>query len=82
MSRNRPRNGPTNHVQQEELNIWQQLISDASKAKELNDKQKELGQQIIVMNEKITKDGNSESHTVQHGVVLYSSLHQLVSTIA
>lgn len=61
-SRNRPRGPPTtNHVEQEELNLWQQLIGDVSKAKELNDKQKEFGQQIAVLNEKIAKDGNSKS---------------------
>jgi hypothetical protein len=40
--------------------MWNKIIQDLRKAKEKNDKQKTLGEQIAALNEKIAKEGNSE----------------------
>jgi SAGA-associated factor 29 len=38
--------------------MWNKIIQDLRKAKEKNDKQKALGEQIATLNEKIAKEGN------------------------
>jgi SAGA-associated factor 29 len=40
--------------------MWNKIIQDLRKAKEKNDKQKALGEQIATLNEKIAKEGNSK----------------------
>ena len=65
MSRNRPRGPPTNRdngiAANEEIDMWNKIIQDIRKAKEKNDKQKAIAEQISALNEKITREGNSKS---------------------
>lgn len=65
MSRNRPRGPPTNRdngiAANEEIDMWNKIIQDIRKAKEKNDKQKALAEQISALNEKIAREGNSKS---------------------
>jgi hypothetical protein len=64
MSRNRPRGPPTSRdnglAANEETDMWNKIIQDLRKAKEKNDKQKALSEQIASLNEKIAKEGNSK----------------------
>ncbi|KAK1146501.1 hypothetical protein N8T08_002930 [Aspergillus melleus] len=61
MSRNRPRGPPMPRdnglAANEETDMWNKILQDLRKAKEKNDKQKLIGDQIHVLNEKIGKDG-------------------------
>lgn len=43
----------------EETDMWNRILQDLRKAKEKNDKQKALSEQITALNEKIGKDGSS-----------------------
>lgn len=43
----------------EETDMWNRILQDLRKAKEKNDKQKALSEQITALNEKIGKDGGS-----------------------
>lgn len=65
MSRNRPRGPPTNRdngiAANEEIDMWNKIIQDIRKAKEKNDKQKAIAEQISALNEKIALEGNSKS---------------------
>lgn len=65
MSRNRPRGPPTNRdngiAANEEIDMWNKIIQDIRKAKEKNDKQKAIAEQISALNEKIAREGNSKS---------------------
>jgi len=63
MSRNRPRGASSRDnglAANEEVDMWNRILLDLGKAKEKNDKQKVLGQQILALNEKILKGGNSK----------------------
>lgn len=63
MSRNRPRGPPTRDnglPANEETDMWNKILLDLRKAKEKNDKQKVLAEQIVALNEKIARDGNSK----------------------
>jgi SAGA-associated factor 29 len=68
MSRNRPRGPPTSRdnglAANEETDMWNKLIQDLRKAKEKNDKQKQLSEQITALNEKIGREGNSKYTSV------------------
>ncbi|KAJ0426635.1 SAGA complex component [Aspergillus carlsbadensis] len=59
MSRNRPRGPPVprDNGANEETDMWNKILQDLRKAKEKNDKQKALADQIAALNEKIGKDG-------------------------
>ncbi|KAL1956362.1 hypothetical protein VTO42DRAFT_7345 [Malbranchea cinnamomea] len=60
MSRNRPRAAPmrdNGQVHGEEVDLWQKIIGEITKAQELNNQQRDLAQQIVALNEKIAKDG-------------------------
>ena len=63
MSRNRPRGPPVPRdnglAVNEETDMWNRILQDLRKAKEKNDKQKALSEQITALNEKIGKDGSS-----------------------
>jgi SAGA-associated factor 29 len=65
MSRNRPRGPPTNRdngiAANEETDMWNKIIQEVRRAKEKNDKQKALAEQIASLNEKIGREGNSKS---------------------
>lgn len=65
MSRNRQRGAAGGRdngaAANEEIEMWNRIFQDIHKAKEKNEKQRALGQQIAALNEKIAKDGNSES---------------------
>ncbi|GAD95135.1 SAGA complex component [Paecilomyces variotii No. 5] len=62
MSRNRPRGPPTSRdnglAANEETDMWNKIIQDLRKAKEKNDKQRLLGEQIVALNEKIGREGS------------------------
>ncbi|KAL1980284.1 hypothetical protein VTN96DRAFT_4398 [Rasamsonia emersonii] len=62
MSRNRPRGPPTSRdnglAANEETDMWNKIIQDLRKAKEKNDKQRALSEQIASLNEKIAREGN------------------------
>lgn len=64
MSRNRPRGPPMPRdnglAANEETDMWNKILQDLRKAKEKNDKQKLIGDQIHALNEKIGKDGGSK----------------------
>ncbi|KNG83281.1 SAGA complex component (Sgf29) [Aspergillus nomiae NRRL 13137] len=45
----------------EETDMWNKILQDLRKAKEKNDKQKSLAEQISALNEKIGKDGGKPS---------------------
>jgi SAGA-associated factor 29 len=64
MSRNRPRGPPVPRdnglAANEETDMWNKILQDLRKAKEKNDKQKSLAEQISALNEKIGKDGGSK----------------------
>ncbi|KKK18944.1 hypothetical protein P175DRAFT_0433613 [Aspergillus ochraceoroseus IBT 24754] len=61
MSRNRPRGPPVPRdnglAANEETDMWNKILQDLRKAKEKNDKQKSLAEQIATLNEKIGKEG-------------------------
>ncbi|KAI9931885.1 hypothetical protein ASPWEDRAFT_40337 [Aspergillus wentii DTO 134E9] len=61
MSRNRPRGPPMPRdnglAANEETDMWNKILQDLRKAKEKNDKQKALAEQIATLNEKIGKEG-------------------------
>ncbi|KAL5333262.1 SGF29 tudor-like domain-containing protein [Aspergillus crustosus] len=61
MSRNRPRGPPMPRdnglAANEETDMWNKILQDLRKAKEKNDKQKALADQIADLNEKIGKEG-------------------------
>ncbi|KAL5042539.1 hypothetical protein BDW71DRAFT_189890 [Aspergillus fruticulosus] len=61
MSRNRPRGPPMPRdnglAANEETDMWNKILQDLRKAKEKNDKQKALAEQIAALNEKIGKEG-------------------------
>ncbi|OGM48507.1 SAGA complex component (Sgf29) [Aspergillus bombycis] len=65
MSRNRPRGPPLPRdnglAANEETDMWNKILQDLRKAKEKNDKQKSLAEQISALNEKIGKDGGKPS---------------------
>ncbi|KAE8339665.1 hypothetical protein BDV24DRAFT_165198 [Aspergillus arachidicola] len=65
MSRNRPRGPPLPRdnglAANEETDMWNKILQDLRKAKEKNDKQKSLAEQISALNEKIGKDGGMPS---------------------
>ncbi|EEP79609.1 hypothetical protein UREG_04455 [Uncinocarpus reesii 1704] len=61
MFRNRARGGPRDNGQMEEVNMWNKIVADLTKAKEKNDRQAVLSQQIGALNEKIAKNGNNPS---------------------
>jgi hypothetical protein len=44
----------------EETDMWNKIILDLRKAKEKNDKQRLLSEQIAALNEKIAREGNSK----------------------
>lgn len=64
MSRNRPRGPPMPRdnglAANEETDMWNKILQDLRKAKEKNDKQKVISEQIHALNEKIGKDGGSK----------------------
>lgn len=64
MSRNRPRGPPVLRdnglAATEETDMWNKILQDLRKAKEKNDKQKMLAEQIVALNEKIAREGNSK----------------------
>lgn len=64
MSRNRLRGPPTSRdnglAANEETDMWNKIIQDLRKAKEKNDKQRALSEQIASLNEKIAREGNSK----------------------
>lgn len=64
MSRNRPRGPPlprdNGQAANEETDMWNKIMQDLRKAKEKNDKQKSLAEQIASLNEKIGKEGSSK----------------------
>lgn len=66
MSRNRPRGPPVPRdnglAANEETDMWNKILQDLRKAKEKNDKQKTLADQIAALNEKIGKEGGSKSY--------------------
>ncbi|KAL4879395.1 SGF29 tudor-like domain-containing protein [Aspergillus karnatakaensis] len=61
MSRNRPRGPPMPRdnglAANEETDMWNKILQDLRKAKEKNDKQQALADQIATLNEKIGKEG-------------------------
>ncbi|RAL17133.1 SAGA-associated factor 29 family protein [Aspergillus homomorphus CBS 101889] len=61
MSRNRPRGPPVPRdnglAANEETDMWNKILQDLRKAKEKNDKQKVLAEQIASLNEKIGREG-------------------------
>ncbi|RHZ69066.1 hypothetical protein CDV55_107671 [Aspergillus turcosus] len=61
MSRNRPRGPPVPRdnglAANEETDMWNKILQDLRKAKEKNDKQKVVADQIAALNEQIGKDG-------------------------
>ncbi|EAW07500.1 SAGA-associated factor 29 family protein [Aspergillus clavatus NRRL 1] len=61
MSRNRPRGPPMPRdnglAANEETDMWNKILQDLRKAKEKNDKQKVLAEQIAALNEKIGREG-------------------------
>ncbi|OJJ62768.1 hypothetical protein ASPSYDRAFT_55528 [Aspergillus sydowii CBS 593.65] len=61
MSRNRPRGPPMPRdnglAANEETDMWNKILQDLRKAKEKNDKQKELVEQIGALNETIGREG-------------------------
>ncbi|RAH40965.1 SAGA-associated factor 29 family protein [Aspergillus brunneoviolaceus CBS 621.78] len=61
MSRNRPRGPPVPRdnglAANEETDMWNKILQDLRKAKEKNDKQKVLAEQIATLNEKIGREG-------------------------
>ncbi|XRM41102.1 hypothetical protein ABZX51_004396 [Aspergillus tubingensis] len=65
MSRNRPRGPPVPRdnglAANEETDMWNKILQDLRKAKEKNDKQKTLADQIAALNEKIGKEGGKPS---------------------
>lgn len=65
MSRNRPRGPPVPRdnglAANEETDMWNKILQDLRKAKEKNDKQKVLAEQIATLNEKIGREGGSKS---------------------
>ncbi|PYH48391.1 uncharacterized protein BP01DRAFT_146923 [Aspergillus saccharolyticus JOP 1030-1] len=65
MSRNRPRGPPVPRdnglAANEETDMWNKILQDLRKAKEKNDKQKGLAEQIASLNEKIGREGGSKS---------------------
>ncbi|KAE8153841.1 SGF29 tudor-like domain-containing protein [Aspergillus avenaceus] len=65
MSRNRPRGPPMPRdnglAANEETDMWNKILQDLRKAKEKNDKQKSLAEQIAALNEKIGKEGGKPS---------------------
>ncbi|PWY77518.1 SAGA complex component [Aspergillus heteromorphus CBS 117.55] len=65
MSRNRPRGPPVPRdnglAANEETDMWNKILQDLRKAKEKNDKQKALAEQISALNEKIGRDGGKPS---------------------
>ncbi|KAB8237399.1 SAGA-associated factor 29 family protein [Aspergillus alliaceus] len=65
MSRNRPRGPPVPRdnglAANEETDMWNKILQDLRKAKEKNDKQKSLAEQISTLNEKIGKEGGRPS---------------------
>lgn len=64
MSRNRPRGPPVPRdnglAANEETDMWNKILQDLRKAKEKNDKQKVVADQIAALNEQIGKDGGSK----------------------
>jgi SAGA-associated factor 29 len=44
----------------EETDMWNKILQDLRKAKEKNDKQKALAEQIAALNEKIGNEGGSK----------------------
>lgn len=66
MSRNRPRGPPMPRdnglAANEETDMWNKILQDLRKAKEKNDQQKALAEQIAALNEKIGKEGGSKSY--------------------
>ncbi|BDD64258.1 hypothetical protein MPDQ_004344 [Monascus purpureus] len=67
MSRSRPRGPPVPRdnglAANEETDMWNKIVQDLRKAKEKNDKQKELAEQITILNEKIAREGNKPTLT-------------------
>ncbi|PYH99659.1 hypothetical protein BO71DRAFT_342381 [Aspergillus ellipticus CBS 707.79] len=65
MSRNRPRGPPVPRdngmAANEETDMWNRILQDLRKAKEKNDKQKVLAEQISALNEKIGREGGKPS---------------------
>ncbi|PYH79151.1 hypothetical protein BO82DRAFT_315881 [Aspergillus uvarum CBS 121591] len=61
MSRNRPRGPPVPRdnglAANEETDMWNKILQDLRKAKEKNDKQKVLAEQIATLNERIGREG-------------------------
>lgn len=64
MSRNRPRGPPLPRdnglAANEETDMWNKILQDLRKAKEKNDKQKALAEQIAALNEKMGKEAGSK----------------------
>lgn len=64
MSRNRPRGPPLPRdnglAANEETDMWNKILQDLRKAKEKNDKQKSLAEQIAALNEKMGKEAGSK----------------------
>nr|CAF32048.1 putative secreted protein [Aspergillus fumigatus] len=64
MSRNRPRGPPVPRdnglAANEETDMWNKILQDLRKAKEKNDKQKVVAEEIAALNEQIGRDGGSE----------------------
>ncbi|OJJ49942.1 hypothetical protein ASPZODRAFT_128525 [Penicilliopsis zonata CBS 506.65] len=62
MSRNRPRGPPVPRdnglAANEETDMWNKILQDLRKAKEKNDKQRALSEQIMALNEKIARERN------------------------
>ncbi|KAL3479758.1 hypothetical protein BJX99DRAFT_221723 [Aspergillus californicus] len=67
MSRNRPRGPPVprDNGNNEETDMWNRIVQDLRKAKEKNDKQKALAEQIATLNDKIGKEGGKPT-LVEH----------------
>ena len=64
MSRNRPRGPPIPRdnglAANEETDMWNKIVEDLRRAKEKNDQQKTLTEQINALNEKIGQEGGSK----------------------
>ncbi|KAF9886331.1 SAGA HAT/Core module component [Aspergillus nanangensis] len=82
MSRNRPRGPPAPRdnglAANEETDMWNKFLQDLRKAKEKNDKQKALADQISALNEKIGREGGKPSLTEHNQLdTLYRQMSKL-----
>ena len=75
MSRNRPRGPPVPRdnglAANEETDMWNKIVQDLRRAKEKNDQQKILTDQISSLNEKIGQDGGSKRTLILTMLLLF-----------